>query len=83
MNKDEPGLRPLEVLEQSYLLMLTMPHGAIRARCQSILATMRDTIAFNRGEFAQDVQDRFELQASEGRGSPLTENEALEGSLCK
>lgn len=47
-------------IRRAYMTLLELPHGALRARLQSVLATLRDEIAAGCGDCPQDVQDSYE-----------------------
>ena len=50
----------LACLIQAYMALLQMPHSGVRARQQSTLAALRDSIAYEMGFSGQEVQDAFE-----------------------
>jgi hypothetical protein len=56
-------MKELEILKRAYIVLLQMPHGALRARNQYILCALRDAIAKETGIDAQTVQDSFESMA--------------------
>lgn len=47
-------------VRRAYIDLLELPHGAIRARLQSVLATLRDEIAAGGTEDAESVQNSYE-----------------------
>jgi hypothetical protein len=56
-------MKELEILKKGYIVLLQMPHGALRARNQHLLCALRDAIAKETGTDAQTVQDTFESMA--------------------
>ena len=54
-------------LMQAYMELIEMPHGALRARQQSVMDALRDAIAFEMGHSSQFVQDTFEEMALKKR----------------
>jgi len=52
-------------IERAYCHLLSLPHGESRVRLQSVLASLRDELAFLKGDFPQDVQERYEAEVQQ------------------
>lgn len=53
-------MNELERVEGAYLALLGMPHGEMRVRLQSVLAGLRDTIAWRLKVPSDQVQEYYE-----------------------
>lgn len=51
-------------ITNAYISLLRLPPGESRARLQSVLAALRDEIAFQEGRYGGDVQDEFEARVA-------------------
>lgn len=49
--------------ELAYLVMLQMPHDALRIKSQVVLCALRDFLAAATGRESEDVQDEYEARA--------------------
>lgn len=58
------SLAAFQVVDQAYLTLLRMPHGAFRACNQDTYSALRDYLAKELGEDAEDVQDKYEARAA-------------------
>ena len=47
-------------IRRAYMTLLELPHGGLRARLQSVLATLRDEVAIGCSDDPQTVQDDYE-----------------------
>lgn len=47
-------------LRRAYITLLELPHAALRARMQPVLATLRDEIAVGAGLHAETIQNMYE-----------------------
>ena len=50
----------LAICRSIYIEALCLPHKELCARMQPFLASLRDTIAFNSGKTAEEVQNIYE-----------------------
>ncbi len=52
-------------IRRAYMTLLELPHGALRARLQSVLATLLHEVAAGAGEDPQNCQDSYECWVRE------------------
>lgn len=61
MNREQAEKQALEQLMQAYMAALKMSHASVcRIRHQNVLCVLRDAIAEELGQTAEEVQNSFE-----------------------
>lgn len=60
MNKEDEAI---DLMQQAYVLLLQMPHGAVRARNQAVLIALLEAITKETGSDRQRVQEDHEAMA--------------------
>lgn len=68
---DPKEQRAIGALQISYMDLLKMPHGGVRARNQHLLCALRDAIATETGISTQEVQECFETMELKVRAGCL------------
>lgn len=69
-------------IRRAYIDLLELPHGALRVRLQSVLASLRDEIATGAKDTPENVQNSYERYVrdfpSEYMGPPVPETELVD-----
>lgn len=67
----------MAAVRRAYITLLELPHGGLRARMQTVLATLRDEIAAAAGREPESVQDSYERWVSANPSNYVPQSSAM------